>query len=332
MGRACTTDCTASAVNVPRLAQRIAATVFVGVALVFFGIAIVSAWHDTHGRLPSFARLGGAALLVAIGLAAAAIAWVTLLGAKHRLDTAAALLLSQLARYVPGAIWQAAGLVSLARSAGVRVGRSVTAFTVMALTQAVAGCTFAIVLGLTWTSISTVSRVLLCVGGIATLALLDRRWMVALLHAIPRTRNASLDVVPAQGAVVRSCLASIATLAATSAAYLVLLGSFGPVHKPLFVIAAYAVAWTIGFVAIPIPSGLGLREAVLAAILHGIFPPAVIVAASVYQRLVSIATEGLFAAIASQRLRPARLAALRAEAEANMGEGPVSDEPTPPSP
>ena len=130
---------------------------FVAVALVFFGIAIVSAWHDTHGQLPSIARLAGAALFVGIGLAAAAVSWVTLLGGKHRLDNAAALLMSQLARYVPGAIWQAAGLVSLARSVGVRVGRSVTAFTVMALTQAVAGCTFAVALAITWTSISPAS-------------------------------------------------------------------------------------------------------------------------------------------------------------------------------
>lgn len=298
--------------KVPKSVRRIAAGVFVVLALAFFAYTLADAWNETHGRLPSVARLGVAALLVAVGLIAAAVAWVRLLGSDRRVDHGAALLVSQLGKYVPGAIWQAAGLVSLSRSLGVRVGRSVTAFTVMALTQAVAGCTFALLLAFTWSSVSILPRILLGVGAVAAVTLLDRRWMVKLLHVVPRTRSASLDVVPTQGAIVVACGASIVTLAATSATYVLLLGSFGVVHHPLLVFAAYAVAWTIGFLAVPIPSGVGIREAVLAAILHGAFPAAVIVAASVYQRLVSVATEGLLAAIASHRVRPARLAAARA--------------------
>ena len=297
--------------------RRVAAGVFVVLALAFFAYTLADAWNETHGRLPSAARLGLAALLVAVGLIAAAVAWVRLLCSERRLDHGAALLVSQLGKYVPGAIWQAAGLVSLARSLGVRVGRSVTAFTVMALTQAVAGCTFALLLAFAWSSASVVPRILLGVGGVAAVTLLDRRWMVKLLHVVPRTRNASLDVVPSQGAILTACGASIVTLAATSATYVLLLGSFGVVHHPLLVFSAYAVAWTVGFLAVPIPSGVGIREAVLAAILHGAFPAAVIVAASVYQRLVSVATEGLLAALASHRVRPARLAAARAAATGN---------------
>jgi uncharacterized membrane protein YbhN (UPF0104 family) len=299
-------------VKVRKSVRRVAAGVFVVLALAFFAYTLTDAWNETHGRLPSVARLALAALLVAVGLIAAAVAWVRLLGSERSVDHGAALLVSQLGKYVPGAIWQAAGLVSLARSLGVRVGRSVTAFTVMALTQAVAGCTFALLLAFAWSSASVVPRILLGLGGAAAVTLLDRRWMVKLLHVVPRTRNASLDVVPSQGAILAACVASIVTLAATSATYVLLLGSFGVVHHPLLVFSAYAVAWTVGFLAVPIPSGVGIREAVLAAILHGAFPAAVIVAASVYQRLVSVATEGLLAAIASHRVRPARLAGARA--------------------
>jgi uncharacterized membrane protein YbhN (UPF0104 family) len=309
-------------VKVRRSIRRVAAGVFVVLALAFFAYTLADAWNETHGRLPSVARLGGAALLVAVGLGAAAVAWVSLLETEHRLDHAASLLVSQLGKYVPGAIWQAAGLVSLARSVGVRVSRSVTAFTVMALTQAVAGCTFALLLAFAWSSVSILPRVLLGLGGVAAVALLDRRWMVKLLHAVPRTRDASLEVVPSQMAIVRACLASVVTLAATSAAYVLLIGSFGAVHHPVLLFAAYAVAWTIGFLAVPIPSGVGIREAVLVGILHGVFPASVIVAASVYQRLVSVGTEGILAAIASQRLRPARLAAARAVAVGDT----ISDE------
>jgi hypothetical protein len=68
----------------------------------------------------------------------------------------------------------------------------------------------------------------------------------------------------------------------------------------------------VGFLALPIPAGLGVREAVLAGVLHGEFPAAVLVAASVYHRLVVIASEGIMAAIASHRVRPARLRAAAA--------------------
>ncbi len=307
--------------KVPRSVRRVAVGVFVAVALVFFAFALADAWSEAHGRIPSIARLLGAGVLVAIGLVAAAIAWVTLLGSDHRLDVGASLLVSQLGKYVPGAIWQAAGLVSLAKSVGVRIARGVAAFTVMALTQAVAGATFAVLLGVSWSSAAVPLRVLLSVGGVAIVALLDRRWMVKLLRVIPRTRDASPDVVPSQAAIVKAYLASVVTLAATSAAYVLLLGSFGPVHDMALVVSAYAVAWTIGFVAVPIPSGIGIREALLAAMLHGTFPSAVIVAASVYLRLVSVATEGILAAVASQRLRPARLAATRAA----VGREEISD-------
>jgi uncharacterized membrane protein YbhN (UPF0104 family) len=195
------------------------------------------------------------------------------------------------------------------------VGRSVIAFTVMALTQVVAGSSLVILLAFTWASPSLPLRVMLGLGGLATVGLLDRRWMVVLLHRIPRTRDASPDLVPAQRAILVASLASVATVTIAGFTYWLLLGSFGPARHPLLVLAAYGTAWTIGFIAVPIPSGVGIREAVLAALLHGMFPASVIVAASVYQRLVSVASEGIMAAIASHRLRPGRRDAASARPE-----------------
>ena len=184
----------------------------------------------------------------------------------------------------------------------------------MALTQAVAGCMLVALLALTWQSQPIVPRVLLGLAGVATVALLDRRWMVVVLRKIPRTRDASPDLVPPQRAIVTAWLASVVTITISGSTYWLLLGSFGRAGNPLFVIGAFAAAWTVGFVAVPIPSGVGIREGILAALLHGMLPASVIVAASVYQRLVSVASEGVLAAVASHRLRPARLAAARAEA------------------
>ena len=123
--------------------------------------------------------------------------------------------------------------------------------------------------------------------------------------------------MPPQRAIVIAWAAGVVTVGVTSVAYLVLLAGFGRVHDPFRVVAAYATAWTAGFIAVPIPSGLGVRESILAGIMPSGFPSSVIVAASVYHRLAAIATEGVMAAIASHRLRPARTAALRA-AELSM--------------
>jgi uncharacterized membrane protein YbhN (UPF0104 family) len=273
----------------------------------FFVYALLDAWNQTNGDLPSIPRLLVASACVAIGTLCGATAWAILLGGERRVDHAASLLVAQLGKYVPGAVWQAAGQIGLARTAGVRVRRSIVTFTVMAVTQAVAGCAYASVLAATWSSASVPGRALLAVGAVASLALLDRRWMIVVLHRIKRTRDAAGDLVPAQRPILFAWGASVVTLAANSLALVLLLGGFGAVHDPLWVMSAYAVAWTVGFVVVPVPSGVGIREGVFVAIVHGTFPSSVLVAASVYHRLVTLAVEGLLAAIASHRTRPARL-------------------------
>ncbi len=290
-----------------------AVAVAVVVVLAFFVYAIVDAWNATGGELPSVARLAAAVALWAVGLVCGGYAWATLLGGEHRVEHGASLIVAQLAKYVPGGVWQASGQVALARSAGVEVKRAAATFSVLAVCQAVAGAAFAPLLALTWTSPPVWVRALIGFGSLVLFALVDRRWMVWALGRIPRTRDASDALVPPQAAIVRAWLASIVTLGLAALAYLVLLGSYGPIHRPAHVIAAFAAAWTIGFLVLPLPSGVGVREAVLVALLHGVMPTSVIVATSVYQRLTTIGAEGLMALLVSHRLRPARLAAARAE-------------------
>jgi uncharacterized membrane protein YbhN (UPF0104 family) len=305
---------------------RVGIAIFVLLAIGFFVYTVIDAWNATNGELPSVPRIAAAAGLWTLGLLAGAFAWATLLGGDRRVDHGAALLVSQLGKYVPGGVWQATGQVGLARATGVRVQRGATAFSVLAVTQAVAGCTYGLLLAAAWTDVSLPFRALMAVGAIAALPLIDRRWMVWALRKIPRTRSASGELVAPQRTIFVTWLACLVTLAATSTAYLVLLGSFGPVRRPFLVVAAYSIAWTVGFIAVPIPSGLGVREAVLAAILRGTFPASVVIAASVYYRLVSVATEGVMAAVASHRVRPSRLAA-QSDDLSDDGAGADADPP-----
>ena len=66
----------------------------------------------------------------------------------------------------------------------------------------------------------------------------------------------------------------------------------------------FIAAWVIGFLVIPIPSGVGIREAVLVAIVPGA-TAAPLLAASLAQRLVAIAAE-LLAVVVNRALRDRR--------------------------
>lgn len=294
---------------------RIGARIFVVVALACFAIALVDAWKATDGVLPPVWRLGAAVGLWCIGLLAASLGWMILLG-ERRFEIAAGQLVSQLAKYVPGGIWQPAGQIGLARTAGVPLRRSVVAFTVSVIIAVASGGAFMALLAATWGDASPLVRVLLYVGAAAAVLLLDRRWMVFLLARIPRTRGESGELVPRQRAIFAAAAAFVVSLLTAAVSYYVLLGSFGRVDDPLLVIAGFVTAWTAGFVVVPVPSGLGIREAVLAATLAGMFVPSVLIAASVYQRLTALAAEGLLAAAVTPGLRRRQRARVAAQSTA----------------
>jgi hypothetical protein len=288
--------------------KRVAIGLFMLATLGFFAYALVDAWTSTSGEMPSVARLAIAGILVCAGLLVSAFAWARLLDGRW-MHHGPGLLVAQLAKYVPGGIWQATGQVGLARSAGIPVSQGATAFGVFALCQAMAGATTAVVLAFTLPDVSPAMRVLVGVGGAASVVLLDRRWIVWALGRLPKARDGSAALVPSQRVIVLAWICCVVATLTAAGAYVVLLAGFSPVDNPLFVIAAYAAAWTVGFVAVPIPAGFGVREAVLVGILHGTFPTSVIVAASVYHRLVMVASEGLMAALTGHRVRSRRGAA-----------------------
>lgn len=266
--------------------------------LSFLAVAFWQTWdRSTDVVLPAWWRLVAAVLLVTAAMALAYRAWAALLPrAVRSRPLAAGFFVAQLGKYVPGAVWQAVGQVGYATRAEVSVARAATAFVVFSLTQATAGAVVgaavaAAVPGLTWW---------LRAAAIAALALalaLDRRWMVALIglyrrwRPAPEGREPVQDLVPAQGAIIRSCGWSVGVMLAMGAAFVVLLGGLGTAVPVTAAVPAYALAWTVGFLAVPFPSGLGVREAVLIALLGALTGAAPLIAASVYFRLAQMLAE-----------------------------------------
>ncbi|MDY7102689.1 MAG: hypothetical protein S0880_16025, partial [Actinomycetota bacterium] len=72
---------------------------------------------------------------------------------------------------------------------------------------------------------------------------------------------------------------------------------------PLTAMAAFGLAWAVGFVAVPLPAGLGLREAVLVLALTGIagVDADAVIAASLVHRFVLLSAELVM--FAQSRLR-----------------------------
>lgn len=249
-------------------------------------------------------RPAAAAGLSVVGLLCALGAWRTLLGPRGRRGVAWGFYVSQLGKYVPGGIWQPAGQIGYAARTTGSLSHAGASYAVFAVTQTVAGAVLGATLAVAHPELAPISRIAL-LGGAAFLLLLDRRWMVRALGLLGRVKLLRGEpTIPGQGEIVASCLWSVGTLLANGLAYAILLAGLGAGAFPAAAIPALALAWVVGFLALPVPSGIGVREGVLVAALASVAPVAGVIAASVYQRLAVIAAE--VAMIGAARFWPPR--------------------------
>jgi SAM-dependent methyltransferase len=257
----------------------------------FLVVALIDTWDRSQRLLRSPVRLGCSFVIVLLALVLWARAWSALFG--HEADPRAlhhGFYLSQLGKYVPGGIWQAAGLVSLGRDAGAELGQASTAFVVLAVTQVAGAATVGGIAAIAAPDLPTAFRILV-IAGLGLIALVYRGWMVAALRLGARVvKRLDVSLVPPQRAILRSYAWSVAATAVAAAAYAVL-AQPGRAGLAIAAEAAFATAWWIGFVAVPFPSGIGIREAVLLGALRASLGSGVVLGAAIGQRLVSIAAE-----------------------------------------
>jgi uncharacterized membrane protein YbhN (UPF0104 family) len=246
--------------------------------------------------LPGPGALTIAAVLTAGSVLASGHAWTALFGGVH--DGRSGIVVfrgtyyvSQITKYLPaGGVAQAASQISLAPGAGVSLGRVALAFPVSAVGATAAGATLASGLVL-FPELSTWVRALaLC--GLASPLLLRRNLMAAVLTLARRVvkRIPATDRLPTQRGIVLFYLWALVTIGALAGAYTVLVASLSDAAPPGLVFCAFAASWVIGFLAVPLPAGIGVREAVLVALVPGV-GTAPLLAASLALRLISIGAE-----------------------------------------
>lgn len=249
--------------------------------------------------LPSVAALGVALVLELVALFFIARGWIALFPpTADRAALARGLYTSQLTKYLPaGGFVQAASQVALSSQNG--VAAAAVRLPIFSLCTVVAGATVGAGLALD-SDLPGWGRALAALG-LLTNAALDRRVLQALLRMARRvTSRIPADLVlPSQGAVLRCYAASLVDMVAYCVAYAVLLGDLVDI-EPWSATVAFAAAWALGYLVLPVPSGLGVRELVLLAALPGV-PTGSLLAASVAHRLLSFVAEVTLAFAAHSR-------------------------------
>jgi len=268
--------------------------VLFGVAgLIFMGIVFRETWDRSQGRvLPGWGYAIGAEALIVAGMAGASRGWVSLFdGQGSKKALAEAFYTAQLGKYVPGAIWQAVGQVGMSRRAGVSLAQATVAFPVHALTWLAAGGTVGAALAVLGFHLSVAVRLVALLGLLLVLPL-RRAWMLRVLGFLTRLlKRGTTEALPSQGAILRCYGWGIWTHLMSGAAFALLASSINEGASPAAAVPAFALAWTIGFLAVPFPSGVGVRELVLIATLASSSTAAPVIAASLAQRLITMVGE-----------------------------------------
>ena len=309
-----------------RWPRRVASAVLMAAIFGWMGHKVAIHWaevRDRAGSIHAGTFAAAAVLFAAFLFAFRALTWRRIVaGFGYPLPIPPAVRVwstSELARYVPGVIWQVAGRVYLVKPYGVPA----------------AACAASQVLELI---LFLLANLLVGIGCLAAFGLRHvhgaaRVWfavsaaLVPLLLLVlhPRVFYGALDRVMGRlgkptppsrlsgGELARLLAWNLLGLAWQSgAAFLIVGGPLGLGWDKLYVVAGtYCLAWCAGFLAVLNPGGLGVREAVFVAVLPYAMPAAVVASfpnraaligtltfLSIVLRLWTIAGEAILATIA----------------------------------
>jgi uncharacterized membrane protein YbhN (UPF0104 family) len=265
------------------------------VLFAIVGVTVVRSWDDVHetiGRIALY-QLAIAELLVLLGLWLSALTWRVAareLGSRVSVWAASKIyLLGQLGKYLPGNVWAVAAQTALARRAGVPASRGASAGVVAIGINILTGLALGAILvpslldGGMWRSVV----VILLVAGSAvalTPAILTRlvNGALRILRQPVLDRTVSWSgMLSASGLSVTSWLsygASVWVLAIAAGA--------APLESLVYCLAGVALAMTVGVLILIAPSGVGVREAVIAAALSPVLTPSDALAVALVARLV----------------------------------------------
>ncbi len=248
---------------------------------------------DRRWLRPSWAGLAGASGVLLAGFGLSAVLWGRMVrelgGPRLRpLDAARIYFTSNLGRYLPGKVWQLAGLAYLARRAGVAASLAAVAAVLVQATSlggaALVGA--GAFLGPTrplggWGPWLAAGGLLLLAVGL--LPPVFRRGMALLFRFSSRELPEGFEPDPAFGT--RWIGLFAANWIVYAGAFWLMARSFGVEGPVLAVAPAFAAAYLLGYLVIFAPAGLGVREGFLIAFLEPVTGAGAAAATAVLARL-----------------------------------------------
>lgn len=267
---------------------RAAAQLLLLAAIVFVALRVRSIWHGSHIELArvEWGALAGALVLGAAGTAAGAAIWLAILealGVRTQRRWMGLFFQAQLGKYIPGSVWQYAGRAAMARANGIPVRPVGVSLPIEFAASGAAGGSMAALLLDWWGAV--------LVGAVAILVAVGERMTRTRRRLTFATLRATLLYLP------------VWVLLGVSF-WLCARGLLGvPARDLAFYTGAFAVAWLAGLVAVYAPGGLGIREAVLVALLSSRIGAANALVVAAASRLILIFADVSLAGAATVAMR-----------------------------
>jgi hypothetical protein len=304
------TDTTTRPGRRARVASTAAGVVIATAATVFVGRALVRDREEIGDALgeasPGWLVL--AVVLAVVGMTAIAVPWrraIQLLGDDLPMgQVIRRYFVGEIGKYVPGGVWPILGRGELAARWGIRrtsaygsVLLSLLALYLAAMFVVVAGLP-ALLAGDDGTGPIAV-LLLLPVGLVALHPVVLRRG----LGIVERLTHRQVDLeVPTWRSSVALVVRYVPAWLAIGGATWAVARSLDPSAGLLEVGTAATLSWLIGFVLVPVPGGVGVREAAFVAA-AGSLDPGIAAAVAVGARLIFVAVDAAGAVIGSSTLR-----------------------------
>jgi uncharacterized membrane protein YbhN (UPF0104 family) len=283
------------------------------------GYALAARWEEAEGALRSLplwvvpASLGAAM----VGLCGQLMAWRALLadlGSPMPPGQAARIMFpAQLAKYVPGSVWAFAAQVELAKERTVPRPRGAAATilaiaTTLTVNLAVAALTLPFVspeAARQWWWALAAAPVLLALLHPAVVTRAVRR-LQRFAHRVSAATDDELDHVSTRGMAAAVAWSALAWIPLGAHLWVLIHGVAGLGPEAMAVAAGtYALAWTLGLLAVIMPAGIGVREVVLVVGLAPVLDTGAALVVAVLSRLVMTAADlawgGLVLALPCQR-------------------------------
>jgi uncharacterized membrane protein YbhN (UPF0104 family) len=252
---------------------------FLALSVGLLAWALYSSWDDVALALRD---VGWVSFAAATGFAIVALAFNTLswravmrsVGLNAPVPEAASVfLISQVGKYVPGAVWPVLTQAEFAREHGVSRSRALTG----SIVAMVVGVAMAGAVGLVGVAVSAPGSLLDYWWAIAIAAALIVLLVPAVLRRIVaiafRLLKRGDDIAEISGkAIGASAGWSLVNWLALGAQAWLLLRPLAPEASSAFALAtgAFALSWLVGFLVVIAPAGIGPREIALAAMLSSV--------------------------------------------------------------